>query len=173
MSMVGEYDVTLSMRPLMVTFGAGAWAYAMGAAMARMAKAIIRTARLGLFMRLSSIRSMTSNLLHLALSDFPLCAQRRYGSRDECFSLSPPRKKRIGKGLTFLPRIICRGQEKSRWAVWAQNQQIQLLIRPPHCPGALRRPPSPEGNRAQGLSRPERGPCVPLPSPPVHEDPRP
>src|SRR6266446_10574240 len=114
MSMLCEYDVRLSLRPLMVTFGAGAWAKAMGAAMARMAKAIIRTARLVLFIRLSSIRSMTSNLLHLALSDFPLCAQRRYVSRDECFSLSPPRKKRIGKGLTFLPRIIFRGQGKSR-----------------------------------------------------------
>jgi hypothetical protein len=51
-----EYDVTLSMRPLMVTFGAGAWAYAMGAARARMAKAIIRTASVVLFIRLSSIR---------------------------------------------------------------------------------------------------------------------
>src|SRR5260370_14192337 len=128
------------MRPVMVPFGAGAWAYAMGAAMARMAKAIIRTARLVLFMRLSSIRSMTSNLLHLALSDFPLCAQRRYGSRDECFSLSPPRKKRIGKALTFLPPIICRGQEKNRRAVWAQNQLKQLLIRPLRLPGAPRPP---------------------------------
>jgi hypothetical protein len=43
----------------MVTFGAGAWAYAIGAAMARMAKAIIRTARVVLFIRLSSIRLMT------------------------------------------------------------------------------------------------------------------
>jgi hypothetical protein len=35
----------------MVTFGAGAWAYARGAARARMAKAIIRTARFVLFMK--------------------------------------------------------------------------------------------------------------------------
>src|SRR5882672_1508657 len=109
-----EYEVTLSMRPLMVTFGAGAWAKARGAARATMAKAIIRTARLVLFIRLPSIRSMTCNLLHLALSDFPLCAQRRYGWRDECFSLSPPRKRRMGKRVTFLPRIIFGGQGKSR-----------------------------------------------------------
>src|SRR5260370_12937086 len=158
MSMVGEYDVTLSMRPLMVTFGAGAWAYAMGAAMARMAKAIIRTARLGLFMRLSSIRSMTSNLLHLALSDFPLCAQRRYGSRDECFSLSPPRKKRIGKDLAFLPRILCRGQEKSQRAVWAQKQLNQVLIRPLRLPGAPPRLAFPAAKPAPSLSPLVRGP---------------
>jgi hypothetical protein len=42
----------------MVTFGAGAWAYAIGAAMARMAKAIIRTANVVLFIRLSSISWM-------------------------------------------------------------------------------------------------------------------
>src|SRR6266851_1328265 len=101
------------MRPLMVTFGAGAWAKARGAARATMAKAIIRTARLVLFIRLSSIRSMTCTLLHLVLSDFPLCAQRRYGWRDECFSLSPPQKRRMGKCLTFLPRIIFRVKEKA------------------------------------------------------------
>src|SRR5258708_6862951 len=61
-----------------------------------------------------SLMKRTSNLLHLALSDFPLCAQRRYVSRDECFSLSPPRKRRMGKRVTFLPRIIFGGQGKSR-----------------------------------------------------------
>src|SRR4029077_16651874 len=74
-----EYEVRLSMRPLMVTFGVGAWAYAMGAARATRAKASIRTASVVLFIRLSSIRSMTCNLLHVVLSDFPLCALRRYG----------------------------------------------------------------------------------------------
>src|SRR5713226_64490 len=102
------------MRPLMVTFGAGACAYARGAARATRAKASIRTANVVLFIRLSSIRSMTCNLLHLVQSDFPLCGQRRYGSRDECFSLSPPRKRRMGKCVTFLPRIIFRGQGKIR-----------------------------------------------------------
>src|SRR5262245_32014243 len=34
--------------------------------------------------------------------------------RDECFSLSPPWEKRVGKRLTFLPRILFRGQGKSR-----------------------------------------------------------
>src|ERR1700730_6154488 len=85
------------MRPLMVTFGAGAWAYARGAARATRAKASIRTASVVLFIRLSSIRSMTCNLLHLALSDFPFCAQLRYGWRDACFSLSPPREKKSRK----------------------------------------------------------------------------
>jgi hypothetical protein len=37
------------MKPVMLTFGAGAWAYARGAARATRAKAIIRTARLVLF----------------------------------------------------------------------------------------------------------------------------
>src|SRR5713101_2623506 len=59
MAMFCEYEVTLSMRPLMVTFGAGAWANARGAARATRAKAIIRTAKVVLFMRLSSNRWMT------------------------------------------------------------------------------------------------------------------
>src|SRR5262250_991800 len=47
--MFWEYDVMLSMRPLMVTFGAAGWANAIGAARATRAKAIIRTARVVLF----------------------------------------------------------------------------------------------------------------------------
>src|SRR6266851_1938299 len=43
------YAVTLSMRPLMLTFGAGAWANATGASSPTRAKATTRTARLVLF----------------------------------------------------------------------------------------------------------------------------
>jgi hypothetical protein len=58
--MFREYVMTWSIKPLMVTFGAGAWAYAMGAARATRPKAIIRTATtLVLFIKNLLIRWMT------------------------------------------------------------------------------------------------------------------
>src|SRR4029453_889371 len=102
------------MRPLMVTFGAGAWAYAIGAAMARMAKAIIRTAKVVLFIRLSSIRLMTFVLGCLCLLN--ACNVRNDGTTGEAslFGCHPPQGKRIGKCSTVLPRTQFMGQEKSR-----------------------------------------------------------
>src|SRR5689334_12689948 len=118
MSMLFEYDVRLSMRPLMVTFGAGAWAYAMGAAKARMAKAIIRTARVVLFMRFSSIRSMTCILLQLVLTDFPRCAQRRYVWREtSVFPVTPSREK-IRKMLDLFTANAMRRSRKKPGGVF-------------------------------------------------------
>src|SRR4026207_1899579 len=112
--MFWEYEVTLSMRPLMVTFGAGAWANAMGAARATRAKAIIRTARLVLFIETLLNQVDDDAFLQRALADCLRYARRRYVWRDECFSLSPPMGERIGKRLTFLPRTRFTGQGKIR-----------------------------------------------------------
>jgi hypothetical protein len=86
--------VTLSIKPLMVTFGAGAWAYAMGAAMATRAKATIRTATtLVLFIKILLNQVDDDAFLQRVLTDIPRYARRRYDQRDECFPLSPPREK--------------------------------------------------------------------------------
>src|SRR6266850_3458109 len=116
--MFWEYEVTLSMRPLMVTFGAGAWAYAKGAARATRAKAIIRTARLVLFIETLLNQVDDDAFLQRVLAHRLRYARQRYIWRDECFPLSPPREKRIGKGLTFLPRSRFSGQGKTRREYW-------------------------------------------------------
>src|SRR6266545_1828687 len=159
--MLFEYEVTLSMRPLMVTFGAGAWAYAKGAARATRAKAIIRTARLVLFIETLLNQVDDDAFLQRLLADRLRYARQRYVWRDECFPLSPPREKRIGKGLTFLPRSLFTVQGKIRrgdstnnptkTTIWAQDPSLSA----PHLPAYRAWRP------ARGPGQPGDGPWPP------------
>src|SRR5689334_1158693 len=111
-----EYEVTLSMSPLMVTFGAGACACAMGTARARTARASIRTTSV-LFITLSSIKLDEVQCVAVFLKPTSCNRATTVRRRNQLFFLVTPSGEKSRKTLDLFTANAIQGSRKKRQEV--------------------------------------------------------